>query len=306
MNFKDSASIASTGAFLVGELERLDPQLYEPLSDFTWGRDIDLREDVTIADDVTSFILSNYTGGFGGAGSGKSWISDGTSTPAKVSVSAEKVSTPLTPWGMDVSYTVFELQKAMQAGRPIDVQKFDAMRMKFQLDIDTQVYLGDEAVGVTGLLNSDAKVAKENVGKFSDATKPNEVLDFFNHILNNAWKATQFIRIPTDILVSPALFSKLASTQLPNTNMNLLEFVKANNLATANGNSLNIKPVKWLHDRARIVAYTKARDVVRFPMVQLQSMPVQYRNYVQSVPYYGALGGVEFVRPEMVYYGDLK
>jgi hypothetical protein len=55
----------------------------------------------------------------------------------------------------------------------------------------------------------------------------------------------------------------------------------------------------------KIVAYTKARDCVRFPLVQLQSLPVQFRDYMQIVPYYGALGAVEFVRPEMVYYGIL-
>ena len=49
------AEISSTGAFLVGELERLDPTLYEPITDFTWGRDIDLRTDVTIADEVLDY-----------------------------------------------------------------------------------------------------------------------------------------------------------------------------------------------------------------------------------------------------------
>ena len=78
MRFTDS-QIESTGAFLVGELERLDPTLYDPLADFTWSRDIDLREDVTIADEVTSFVTANYAGGFGGAGAVKSWIS-GTDT----------------------------------------------------------------------------------------------------------------------------------------------------------------------------------------------------------------------------------
>ena len=55
-----------------------------------------------------------------------------------------------------------------------------------------------------------------------------------------------------------------------------------------------------------MVAYTKARDVVRFPMVPLQSMPVQFRDYSHIVPYYGALGQVEFVRPEMVSYLDFE
>lgn len=313
MRFSD-AEISSTGAFLVGELERLDPTLYEPIADFTWSRDIDLREDVTIADEVTSFILSTYAGGFGGTGFGtKSWIKGMDTTPPQVSVKSSKVTTPLTPWGMEVSYSIFELQKAMQVGRPIDVQKYDAMRLKHQLDIDTMVYMGDAEVGVNGLLNSDDKVTSADLGAFTPGTTtPAECIEFFNTILDAAWKATQYTRIPNVMLVPPKFFSELASTQLPNTERNLLEFVKANNLSVANGGSLDIRPVKWLADASinsgngRIVAYTKSRDVVRFPLVQLQSMPVQYRSYQQSVPYYGALGGVEFVRPEMVYYGDLK
>ena len=316
MKFTDS-QINSTGAFLVGELERLDQTLYEPIADFTWSRDIDLREDVTIADEVTSFILSNYAGGFGGTGFGKkAWIKGLDTTPSQVSVEVSKVTTPLTPWGMEVSYSIFELQKAMQVGRPIDVQKYDAMRLKHQLDIDTMVYMGDEEVGssgVKGLLNNDGVVTTESVGAFTPGTTtPAEAIEFFNTILNNAWKQTQYTRIPNVMLVPPAFFSALASTQLPNTERNLLEYVKANNLSVANGAALEIRPVKWLADSSinsgngRIVAYTKSRDVVRFPLVQLQSMPVQFRSYQQSVPYYGALGGVEFVRPEMVYYGDLK
>lgn len=311
MRFSDS-EITSTGAFLVGELERLDPKLYEPLSDFTWSRDIDLREDVTIADEVTSFVLSNYTGGFGAAGAGKAWIKDGETTVAAPSVSATKVMTPMTLWGGEVKYSIFELQKAMQAGRPIDVQKFNALKLKHQLDIDVQVYLGDESVGVKGLLNADDRVTKSNVGAFDPSTStPEQIIDYFNTILDASWKATQYVRIPDTMLLPPALFAALASKQLPNTSMNMLEYVSRNNLSVANGGSLTLRPVKWLVDasinsgKGRIVAYTKSQDVVRFPLVQLQSLPVQYRDYMQAVPYYGALGGVEFVRPEMVYYGDL-
>ena len=306
------AEISSTGAFLVGELERLDPTLYEPISDFTWGRDIDLRTDVTIADEVTSFVLSNFGGGFGGTSVGtKSWITGGDSTPARVSISATKVTTPMTPWGMEVAYSIFELQKAMQVGRPIDVQKYDAMRTKHQLDIDTQVYVGDTELGIKGLLNNDDNVTVTNLGEFTPGTTtPAATIEFFNELLNSAWQATQYTRIPNRLLVPPAFFSALASTQLPNTERNLLEYVKANNLSVANGGTLDIVPVKWLVNtdiftNPRIVAYTKDRSVVRFPMVELQSLPVQYRDYMQAVPYYGALGGVEFVRPEMVFYGDL-
>ncbi len=312
MRFTD-AEISSTGAFMRGELERLDQELYAPLADFTWSRDIDLREDVTIADEVTSFMLANYAGGFGSiGGSGKSWIKGMDTTPARVSVETSKVTTPLTPWGMEVSYSIFELQKAMQVGRPIDVQKYDAMKFKHQLDIDQQVYMGDEGIGVKGLLNNDAVVAKSDLGSVDVKTmSAGDAVELFNSVLEASWKATQYIRIPDTILIPPALFAALASKQLPNVDKNVLEYVLQNNIAVSNGGKLTIRPVKWLNDSSinsgngRLVAYTKARDVVRFPLVQLQSMAPQFRDFMQSVPYYGALGGVEFVRPEMVYYGDL-
>jgi len=316
MKYLDASVITSTGAFLKGELERLDPQLYEPLSDFTWSRDINLREDASIADETTSYVVSNYAGGFGGTGNGgKSWIAGMSTTPAQVSVSATKVLSPLTLWGMEVAFSVFELQKAQQAGRPIDVQKYDAMKLKHQLDIDRMVYLGDSEVGndgVPGLLNNP-KLTTEKVGSFDPATATAaDIIGYFNNILEKAWKATQYVRIPNVFLVPPAFFASLASMQLPNTPMNMLEYVQKNNLSVANGGSLTIRPVKYLADSSinsgngRIVAYTNQRDVVRFPLVQLQSLPVQFRDYQQVVPYYGALGAVEFVRPEMVYYGDLS
>ena len=51
----DRATVDSTGAFLIGELERLDQELNMPLVGYTWSRDIELREDVSIADDISSF-----------------------------------------------------------------------------------------------------------------------------------------------------------------------------------------------------------------------------------------------------------
>jgi hypothetical protein len=50
----DGRTVDSAGAFLVQELERLDPALHMPLAAVTWGRDIDLREDVTLADESAS------------------------------------------------------------------------------------------------------------------------------------------------------------------------------------------------------------------------------------------------------------
>ena len=51
----DRATIDSTGAFLVGELERMDQTLNMPLVSYKWSRDMPLRSDISIADEVSSF-----------------------------------------------------------------------------------------------------------------------------------------------------------------------------------------------------------------------------------------------------------
>ncbi len=46
------------------------------------------------------------------------------------------------------------------------------------------------------------------------------------------------------------------------------------------------------------------KKYVRFPLVPLQSIPVQYRGIYQIVTYYGKLGAVETVYRETLSYCD--
>src|SRR5271157_214116 len=143
----DGRTVDSTGAFLVGELERLDLTLHEPLAAVTWGRDIDLREDVTIADEVSSFTVSTYgsAGGFGsgnGIGNGKAWIDKTTTQVTGIGLDISKVPGNLNLWGMELKYSIPELESAAKLGRPVDQQKHAGLQLKHQMDIDEQVYIG--------------------------------------------------------------------------------------------------------------------------------------------------------------------
>src|ERR1035437_6162291 len=158
----DGRTVDSTGAFMVGELERLDQKLHEPLVSVTWGRDIDLREDVTIADEVSSFTISTYgsAGSLGtgnGIGNGKAWVGKTTNQIGGVDLDIAKIPHPLVPWALELKYTIMELESAAKLGRPIDQQKFQALQQKHQMDIDEQVYIGDTTLtnagaSVTGLI----------------------------------------------------------------------------------------------------------------------------------------------------------
>ena len=155
----DGRTVDSTGAFLVGELERLDQTLHMPLASVSWSRDIDLREDVTIADDVSSFTLSTFAsaGGLGagnGVGNGKAWIGKTSNQIGGVGLDIAKISNPLRPWGLEIKYSIMELESAAKLGRPVDQQKFEGLQLKFQMDVDEQVYFGDSSTGDTGLINN--------------------------------------------------------------------------------------------------------------------------------------------------------
>jgi hypothetical protein len=68
------------------------------------------------------------------------------------STSISKKGFPLELWGMELGWTVIELHAAAQVGRPIDTQKYDGMQLKWNMDTDEQVYIGDPAKGAKGCL----------------------------------------------------------------------------------------------------------------------------------------------------------
>jgi hypothetical protein len=94
----------STLAFYVNQLDNLDKKLYEPLVNVTWGRDINLRTGITMANESTSFIRSSFGGVGTQAATGKPWLSPNTTTLPGVSINGERVTLPLRLLGQEVSY----------------------------------------------------------------------------------------------------------------------------------------------------------------------------------------------------------
>jgi hypothetical protein len=211
---------------------------------------------------------------------------------------------------MELGWTVVELAAAAQVGRPIDTQKYDGMQLKWNMDTDEQVYIGDAAKGAKGLLNL-SQVTPTNAAKTWATSTPDEIRASINQVLSNAWTRSAYSKVPEDLLIPPDQYSFLASTIVSSAgNQSLLTYLETNTIAFhQNGKPLNIRPVKWAIGRGvankdRMVAYTNDKKFVRFPMVPLQSVPIQYRGIYQLVTYYGKLGAVEPVYPETLNYMD--
>lgn len=311
----DQNTVDSTGAFLISELERLDPRLHEPLAMVTWGRDIDLRTDVTVADELSSFTNSSFASPGGIEPGGKAWIGKDVNAITGIALDIAKTAQPLHLWGMELSYTLPELATAAQLGRPIDSQKFNAMQRKYQMDVDEQTYIGDAKLGAPGMLNNP-NVTTTNVAPGANGTtwaqkSPNEILADINSLINATWLASAYTFAPTRLLLPPVAFSRLVSELVSIAGSNsVLEFLKNNSLSnTINGTPLEIYPVKWLAARGvggtdRMMVYTKAEDRIRFPLTPLQRTPVEYRSLYQMTTYWGRIGQVEIPYTELIAYMD--
>ena len=322
-------TVDSTGAFLVGELERLDQTLHMPLAAVTWSRDMDLREDVTIADEVSSFTLSTFAavGGLGmGAGirNGKAWMGKSTDQIGGIGLDIGKTAVQMRLWGMEIKFTIPELESAAKLGRPVDDQKHEGLKLKYQMDVDEQIYVGDTSTGDTGLLNHALVTNVSNVPNgalssplWSNKT-PAEILADVNALITSVWQATGWSVMPDRLLLPPAQFGYI-STQVISTagSTSILKYLLENNILVTSGKgTLTIQPAKWLIGAGsggtlgttgtvdRMVLYKKEKQYVRFPMTLLQRTPIQYMSIYHLSTYYGRIGSVELVYPETIGYRD--
>lgn len=324
----DNRTVDSTGAFLVGELERLDMTMHEPLAAVTWGRDIDLREDVTIADEVSSFTLSTFgsqggTGQGNGIGNGKAWIGKNTDQVTGISADIAKIPHQLRPWAMELKYTILELESAAKLGRPIDQQKYEGLQLKHQMDIDEQVYIGDYGTGDTGLVNNSLVTNVNNLSNgVSGSSKwalktPDEILADVNAMLTSVWQASAWAIVPSRLMLPPAQFGYISTQKVSSAgNVSILKYIQENNLlATSGKGRLEILPLKWLIGAGvggtigtvgvdRAVVYTKDKKRVRYPMTLLQRTPIQYDSIYHKSTYFCRLGSTEVVYPETIGYFD--
>lgn len=161
-----------------------------------------------------------------------------------------KSGNPLNLWGMELGWTVIELQAAQQVGRPIDTQKYDGMQLKWQMDNDEQVYVGDSALNLKGLVTLDG-VPVNNAAKTWATSTPDEIRASINQVLSDAWAASGYSVVPRDLLIPPEQFALLSSIIVSSAgNQSLLTYLQTNTISYhQNGIPLNIRAVKWLKGR---------------------------------------------------------
>lgn len=311
-NTFDRAVIDGTGQFLVGQLEKIDPTLHEPLVTYTWSRDVDLREDISFADDVASYTVSSFSMPGNVKPNGINWAGSSSNALTGPNVDLGRVAQNLNMWASELSWTIRDLERSLKLGTGIDTQKLRAMQLKYNMDLDQITYVGDSDMGITGLVNAQNRPGVTLLaapGPMNTAT-PADTLAMLNSLCAAVYEASASTSAPTQVRLPPAQFAKLAATQLPAQPGSVLRFLRENSLSTEiNNTPIEIKPLKWLKGAGaggtdRALVYTKSPDRVRLPLTQLDRTPLEYRSMWQMVTYYGLIGQIEILYPETIGYMD--
>ncbi len=233
-------------------------------------------------------------------------------------VSRNKFESGIEMAAIGYRYSLEEIQQAMMIPNwNLTTERAAAARRAYETFMYYVALWGDTRKGWTGLFNSpDVPIINAThtwpywIAQGA-AYIPNIMQDV-NALLTNIWTSTLTIEMADTILLPLSSQQLLSMTQLPNTTMNLVEWISKNNQYTQEtGRPLMIRGKRGLDTAGasgtgRIVAYRRDPDVVKMhvPMPH-QFMPVfQSAPIVFDVPGIFRTGGVEIRRPGAFRYLD--
>ena len=237
----DASAISSGLAFLESELEKLDPTLREPLTNTTYPRDIEIESGGGWVEATSAFNV-DY-GVTGGEADGVGGIQNNI---RRIQADISKDLYMVLPYEVSMSIKIQDQLRGAVTGRSIEQMYDDGIRLDYDKYMDINTYLGQQAYGTTGLLNSPditpASVATGAAGGTAWRTKtPEEILADIDDAILAAWQAAQYDNsaIPNHILIDPANFAYINRTVFAANGatapVSLLKYLLENNIAKAKG-----------------------------------------------------------------------
>lgn len=203
-------------------------------------------------------------------------------------------------------YTLQELQQAASIGKPLDVSRGRAVQRGVDELAQEVCFLGSAAHNLPGFLNNaDIPANNATTGSWATPATVDEILGDINELITGIWDTSKTVEMVDTLLLPPARFGQLATTRLGSVNdTTIMDFVKKANVYTVTtGRELDIQPLSELVGIGagatdRMVAYKKHPDVLtfHFPM-PLEFLPPQPKGIGFLVPGQFRLSGVEVRYP---------
>ena len=306
----DAAGAASGMAFLLGELEKQDPRLLEPMTSTTAPRDIDMLPGGGWVS-VTSNVFVDYAT----TGSDEDAIIGGETTNIPVSqANLTKDVFKVFTFAEILRAPLFDDLKLQQVGRSLTQILDDGLRLNHSKMIDRNVYVGISKTGTYGLVNSPnvtAGLVANNAAGTSRlwANKtPAEIMYDVNQLIASTWANSEYdlSGMADHLLIDPANYAYISNTPVTLAgNTSILKYLLENNIAVNQGRKLDIFPCRWCLGAGtggtqRMVAYVKAANRVNVDMTVPLSRVMTAPN-VQSASY-ETLFASQFSQVKYLYY----
>jgi hypothetical protein len=316
IRMNDSA-IANGGAFLASELEKLDPKISEPLSSITYPRDIRVKVGGGWVDTIAKLNIDYGVPGGSGNGSVTAPGSN-TDTIVQAKISKDVFTTHLYSSTLRIPFV--DMQRQQVTGRSLEQLLTEVIRLNYDKHMETNVYLGLESYGTTGLLNNPNVTAQPVTtgagGSTAWAEKtPDEILADVNAAIMAGWAASEYdlSAIPNHILVPYMQYTLLQTTKVsPLAEKTIMTFLLENNIATLNGGSLVIGATAFCKEAGagntdRMAAYVNSDRFVAVeelvPLARTMTQPNTDKKSYDSI-YMANLSEVEVFYEQPITYWD--
>ncbi len=257
-------------AFLVGELEKQEETLREPLAAVTWPRDIVARTGGGWVDQ-TSLISVDYA-----SASADGIIGSESSAIPVMQADLERDTSRVFTFGHVLKVPFADQAKLTRVGRSLEELLAKGVRLTYQKSLDQNVYRGYAAYGSEGLVNS-SRVTVSSAATVSGSTAwsgktADEIAADVNDAIIAVWSACDYdpSAVPNHILLPPAAYAALAARKAGSAGeLSLLNYLIQNNPAAAQGRELAIVPCRWCAGAGnggsdRMVVYVNDPDKVSF------------------------------------------
>ncbi|WP_061317449.1 DUF2184 domain-containing protein [Clostridium botulinum] len=312
----DAASNGTGMAFLLGELEKRDPKLNEPLTSITWMRDIVAKTGGGWIENTSNQFVDYATTG----GNNLGLIRGQTNNIPMMQANTSKDVYKVFPWSNILKIPFIDQQKMQSIGRSLDSILDDGIRLNYNKTIDYITYKGVEEEDVYGLVNNSSvaitTVAKGKSGKTDWSSKtPDEILDDINTVLTEAWTNSEYDLggMPNHILISPQQYTYITTRKVSEAgNVSILTYLLENNIAKNQGVDLVIVSSRWcvgagLNGTNRMVAYVndESKVLIDIPVPLMRGMTQpSVEDIAYLTAYMANIGQVKFLYNQCVIYAD--
>lgn len=312
----DAAGIATGGAFLTSELEKINPKILEPLTSVTYQEDMPFNEGGGWVDFTSNFFVDYATAAKDEDSIIGTNTTDIPTSQANITKDVFKVWT----FAEALKYSYIDMQKSNQVGRDIKKLMDTGLRLNYNKTMDKNVYKGITKLGTVGLVNNtgvSSQLAALNAAGTSRLWKDKtgqEILDDINTVAELIFANCEYdpSGIPNQILIPVEDLIYISRPMTIAGCNSILEYVKENYFGLNYGVELVIKGRRWCTGAGasstnRMVAYRYDENrivadiTVPLMPVMTQFVPTQL-SYL--TPYVSQVGQVKFLYLQTIFYMD--